>query len=160
MKLLLLLLFILNWKHPQPISKKKWNQSMRQHWSEEFYSRPASQRWASDMIDRKQLKTAGGSTSWHHNHNTTLYTIPYFLTATSWHEDHRCSYATHRFQHTRMSWRLRCFWSLSFFVEFFLNRRHRPHILSMKEKLFAKLQICLVCGLYYRHWQLEVIVPG
>ena len=141
-KLLPLLPFMLNWKHPQPISKKKWNERMSQHRSEEFYSRPASQRWASWCDWSQAIKSCGGHTSWHHNHHTTLYTIPYFLraiswhhdqpttlyrvyytpyflTATSWHGDHRCSYATHRFQHTRRSWRLCCFWSLSFFVVFF-----------------------------------------
>ena len=73
-----------------------------------------------DVIDRKQLKAAGGlhKLAPQPPHYTIHYKL-YFLTATRWHEDHRCSYATHRFQHTRRSWRLCCFWSLSFFVVIF-----------------------------------------
>ena len=95
-----------------PISKKKWNERMSQHQSEEFYSRLASQRWASWCDWSQAIKSCGGPHklapqpshySIHYSifsqshklaprstHNTiqgyTIHHTLYFLTATSWHE--------------------------------------------------------------------------
>ena len=111
-----------------------------------------------DVIDRKQLKAAGGPTSWHHNHHTTLNTIPYFLRAISWHHDQPTTlyrvyytlYMYYTFSPPQVGTRttgaptpptgfntlagLGAFaaFDLSHFLwHFFLNQKDRPHILSM-----------------------------
>ena len=165
---------MLNWKHPQPISKKKWNERMSQHRSEEFYSRPASQRWASWCDWSQAIKSCGGPhklapqpphcTVQYSLNYTLCHTPPqvgttttttfyawctihyavYFLTATSWHEPQVLLRHPQVSTHSQVLAPLLLLISLIFCGNF-LSRSHRPHILSKKEKLFAKLQTCLMC---------------
>ena len=159
---------MLNWKHPQPISKKKWNQRMSQHQSEEFYSRPASQRWASWCDWSQAIKSCGGPHKLapqppHYTIHYSIFSESHKLAPRPTHNtvqgvlytilSHRHKLARGPqvlLRHPQVSTHSQVLAPLLLLISLifcgnFLSRSHRPHILSKKEKLFAKLQTCLMC---------------